>query len=108
MKYVTIAESSDDDVTAMIKCATGKKAILGFCDNENVHITLSFNDEDKSLSIFHDALSTAFPAIKFRQNGRIYLSSVNSFGSEQLAKEQGYVSGDIWQLNEDGIVRVIR
>lgn len=109
MKTVKLVESTTDDVQVLILCGPGKTASVGFCNDQNIQSKVVYDDTDGSTSIWHDAPSTNFPALKVRKNGVVNIAVVNSFSSEQAAKTDGLlIAGDLWQLNGDGIPRVIR
>lgn len=110
MKQVVIADGrpENDDVEAIIVVPNGKKSILSFYNGDGRQMQIIYDDSDKTTSFKPDASTeTGNPCLTIFSNGRIQHRGVNSFSSEQAAKDQGYVEGQEWMLNNDGILRII-
>ena len=111
MKQVVIADGrpESDDVEAIIVAGNGKKTILSFYNGEGKQVQIIYDDANQTMSIKPDASTeSGNPCLTIFKNGRIQHRGVNSFSSEQAAKDQGYVEGQEWMLNNDGILRIIR
>jgi hypothetical protein len=92
----------------LVLCGPGKKSIVGLGNDQNIQATIEYDAAARTISIWHDKPSSAFPALVIDQaTGILTVSVLNSYGTVQSARDAGIKVGQVFQLNNDGLIHVM-